>query len=485
MVDIIADYYDNVDSIPPRSTVSPGYLSKVISREVPEEPETFEDIKSDIDIKIMPGITHWQSGNFFGWFPSINSFPCMLGEMYCNMFSIVAFSWGSSPAATELEAIVMDSLGKLIGLNKRFMALNEDGTESNGGGVIQGSACEAQCVVMLAARERKISHLISQGMDIEDAEQLKGKFVAYGSDQTHSGTQKNAKVIGCRIRLVPSDKNCSLAKESLEAAVAEDRSLGLIPFYVCGTFGTTNTTAIDDITGIADVASSEDMWFHVDAAYAGSALVCPEIRPLAAGIERADSFDLNLHKWTPVNFDCSALWLADATYLTKALSIQREYLPRTKTETSFAKDYRDWQIPLSRRFRSLKVWFVLRMYGAKGIRKHVKAHIIQAKWLEQQLIADNRFEIIAPVVFGLVVFRIKPCALGSNVSTEEANIANTELVNRIHEDNRVFLLGTHVKGLSVLRAAIGATFDTQKNVKLLLQVIKELTTSIIKDKAVR
>ncbi|KAJ2403313.1 hypothetical protein GGI23_000018 [Coemansia sp. RSA 2559] len=479
MVDIIADYYDTVDSIPPKSTVSPGYLSKLLSREVPEDPDTFEDIKSDIDTKIMPGITHWQSGNFFGWFPSINSFPCMLGEMYINMFSIVAFSWVSSPAATELETIVMDSLGKLIGLDKRFMSLNEDGTESKGGGVIQGSACEAQCVVMLAAQERKIAHLVLQGMDIEEAQQMKTKFVAYGSDQTHLGTQKNARIIGCKIHPIPSDENCRLTKDALEAAVAEDISSGLIPFYVCGTFGTTNTAAIDDIPGIADIASSEDMWFHIDASYAGAALACPEFRPLAAGIERADSFDFNPHKWLLNNFDCSALWLADATHLTNALSIQREYLPRTKAGTSYAKDYRDWQIPLSRRFRSLKLWFVLRMYGAKGIRELISAHVKQAKWLEQQLVSDGRFEITAPVVFGLVVFRIKPQALGDNASTEVANAANVELVKRIHEDNRVFLVGTHVKGIDVLRAAIGSAFGTQENVKLLLQVVQELATSII------
>ncbi|KAJ2536439.1 hypothetical protein EV175_006807, partial [Coemansia sp. RSA 1933] len=219
MIDIIADYYDNVDNIPPMSTVKPGYLSKLVSREVPEDPESFEDVKSDIDTKIMPGLTQWQSGNFFGWFPSTNSFPCMIGEMYSNMFSIVAFSWASSPAAAELETIVMDSLGKLIGLDDRFLSVNEDGTEAKGGGVIQGSACEAQCVAMIGAQERKLMHLVSQGMDTEEAQEMRTKFVAYGFDQTHLGTQKNARIIGCRIHLVASDEHCRLTKGALEAAI--------------------------------------------------------------------------------------------------------------------------------------------------------------------------------------------------------------------------------------------------------------------------
>ncbi|KAJ1718761.1 hypothetical protein LPJ61_006486, partial [Coemansia biformis] len=220
------------------------------------------------------------------------------------------------------------------------------------------------------------------------------------------------------------------------------------------------------------------LWFHVDAAYAGAALVCPEFRPLARGSERADSFNFNPHKMMLTNSDCSALWVADSTHLVSALSIHREYLPRVKDSTSFAKDYRDWQIPLGRRFRALKLWFVMRMYGASGIRAHIRQRVEWAKWLETQLKADGRFEIVTPVVFGLVVFRIPPSALPAGTESA-ANRANTELVKRMTADGRVYLLGTSLKGMNVLRPAIGSTQGTQANMDLLLEVIKEFATAVV------
>ncbi|KAJ2512023.1 hypothetical protein H4217_007093 [Coemansia sp. RSA 1939] len=479
MVDIIADYYESLGQQPPKSAVSPGYLYKLIPHEAPDEPEAFEAIRDDIESKIMPGMTHWQSGNFFGWYPSNFSFPGMLGDMYSSMFNIVGFNWICSPAATELETIVMDWLAKLIGLDARYLSINEDGSEGTGGGVIQGSASEAQITVMIAARERMKVHLLSRGTSAEEAEQMQSKFVAYVSDQTHSAAQKGARITGCKTHILSSDSEFRLTEKTLNAAVTEDRAAGLIPFFVCGTFGTTNTAAIDDLPGIAKVAAAENMWFHVDAAYAGSALTCPEFRPLSNGIEYADSFNFNPHKWMLTNFDCSALWVADSTHLVNSLSIHREYLPRVKGDVSFVKDYRDWQLPLGRRFRALKLWFVMRMYGGSGIRKHIRTHVEQAKWLEQQLLSDGRFEIVTPVVFGLVVFRIKPHAVGENVCADDANAANVALVRRIHEDNRIFLVGTRLKGCDVVRVAIGSTFGTMANVELAVQVICELTARIL------
>ncbi|KAJ1668317.1 hypothetical protein IW140_000379 [Coemansia sp. RSA 1813] len=481
MIDTIADYYETLDQRPPKSAVGPGYLYKLIPHEAPEDPETFEAIQDDIESKIMPGMTHWQSGNFFGWYPSNSSFPGMLGDMYSSMFNIVGFNWICSPAATELETVVMDWLGKLIGLDKRFLSIKEDGTEGIGGGVIQGSASEAQIVTMIAARERMTAHLLSQGVSAEEVEQLQSKFVAYVSDQTHSATQKGAKIIGCKTHVISADSNFRLTKKALDAAVTKDRDAGFVPFFVCGTFGTTNTAAIDDLSGIAEAAAVENMWFHVDAAYAGSALTCPEFRPLAEGIERADSFNFNPHKWMLTNFDCSALWVVDSTHLVNALGIHREYLPRVKGDTSFVKDYRDWQLPLGRRFRALKLWFVMRMYGASGIRQHIRSHVNHAKWLEEQLLADGRFEIMAPVVFGLVVFCIKPQVLGEHSCTDEVNATNVALVKEIQEDNRVFLVGTKLKGCDVVRVAIGSTFSTKANIELLVQVIKEFTSKVTAD----
>ncbi|KAJ2547189.1 hypothetical protein EV175_005318 [Coemansia sp. RSA 1933] len=396
------------------------------------------------------------------------------------MFNIVGFNWICSPAATELETVVLDWLGKLIGLDKRFLSIKEDGTEGIGGGVIQGSASEAQIVAMIAARERMTAHLLSQkGVSAEEAEQLQSKYVAYVTDQTHSATQKGARIIGCKTHVIDADSYFRMTKEALDAAVAKDKDAGLVPFFVCGTFGTTNTAAIDDLPGIAEIAYAEHMWFHVDGAYAGSALTCPEFRPLSEGIERADSFNFNPHKWMLTNFDCSALWVADSTHLVNALSIHREYLPRVKGDTNFVKDYRDWQLPLGRRFRAMKLWFVMRMYGASGIRQHIRSHVDQTKWLEKQLLEDGRFDIVTPVVFGLVVFRIKQQALGADACADDVNAANVALVKRIQEDNRVFLVGTKLNGCDVVRAAIGSTFGTQANIEQLFNVISELTSKIL------
>ncbi|KAJ2718686.1 hypothetical protein GGI07_005640 [Coemansia sp. Benny D115] len=479
VIDAIADYYENLDQLPPMSSVKPGYLYKLMPHEAPEKPESFDDIQRDIQSKIMPGMTHWQSGNFFGWFPSNSSFPAMLGDMYSNMFNVIGFNWICSPAATELETVVMDWLAKLIGLDKRFIAIKDDGTEGEGGGVIQGSASEAHIVAMLAAREMALVRIrAKENIDEEEANALRHNFVAYFSDQTHSSGQKAANVVGCKTRCIRTGDDFRLTKEPLIAAIKQDMGAGLIPFFVCGTFGTTNTTAIDDLPGIADVAAAHNLWYHVDAAYAGAALTCPEFRPLASGIERADSFNFNTHKWMLTNFDCSALWVADSTHLVNALSIHREYLPRVKGDTDFVKDYRDWQMPLGRRFRALKLWFVMRMYGASGIRTHIRNHVEQAKWLEQQLIKDGRFEIKAPVVFGLVVFGIKASALASNCARIEdvqalQDRVNANLAKFVNADGRVFLVGTKLHDHDAVRAAIGSAYGKQENVDLLLQVIKE------------
>ncbi|KAJ1822299.1 hypothetical protein LPJ56_000890 [Coemansia sp. RSA 2599] len=466
VVDDICDYYEALDDFPPMSQVKPGYLYKLIPHEPPVEPESFDAVKSDFQSKIMPGITHWQSGNFFAWFPSSGSFPSIIGDMYSNMLNIVGFNWICSPAVTELETMMTDWLGKILGLGQQFLAIQKDGSEGQGGGSIQGSASEA--IVM------------SQ----DDIDAVRPRLVAYYSDQTHSSGQKGANIIGCRTHVIPSDNDCRLTSEALHLAVAADRANGLVPFFVCGSFGTTNTTAIDDLPGIAEVARTEGLWYHVDAAYSGSALACPEFRPLAAGSESADSFNFNTHKWMLISFECSVMWVSDSTHLVNALSIEREYLPQVKqNKTTFVKDYRNWQLPLGRRFCALKLWFMMRMYGVSGIQANIRQHVKEAKWLEEQLLANGRFEVMAPVRFGLVVFRIKPSAITNDpaVAVKECivNKTNVDLVKAIHNDNRVFLIGTMVKGKSVLRVAIGSTLGTHQNTELLLEVVQQLTTEIL------
>ncbi|KAJ2357711.1 hypothetical protein GGF43_001295 [Coemansia sp. RSA 2618] len=479
-VDIIADYYQNVDALPPKPSVEPGYLYNLIPHAMPEAPESFDSIIHDMNTKITPGMMHWQSGNFFGWFPSCSSFPSIIGEMFNSMYSVIGFNWVCSPAATELEIVVMDWLGKLVGLDSRFLSPSPENPEGRGGGVIQGSASEAMVVAMIAAREMALDHLRSQGVPECEINMRKHKLIAYASDQTHSAAEKASKIIGVEVHIVPTNDEFQLTKHALRQQIDEDKQRGLRPFFVCGTFGTTNTTAIDELPGLATVAEAENMWLHIDAAYAGSALACPEFRPLARGIERAHSFNFNLNKWMLTNFDCSALWVADSTHLVNALCIHREYLPRDEG-IYYARNMRDWQLPLSRRFRALKVWFVLRMYGASGIRAHIRDQVSLARWLETQLIADGRFEIVAPVVFGLVVFRLSPRVLPSSSVEDDCQInqANEELHNYIVGSGRVFLVSTLIKNKCALRAAVGSVFATQKNVELLVNVIRESATAVM------
>ncbi|KAJ2848666.1 hypothetical protein IWW36_003161 [Coemansia brasiliensis] len=478
-VDIIADYYQSVDNHPPVASVNPGYLQKLIPREMPQTPDSYDDIIADMQSKISPGITHWQSGNFFAWFPGCSSYPSIIGEMFSSMYSVIGFNWLCSPAATELEVAVMDWLGKLLGLDNRFLSIDEHGRKNRGGGIIQGSASEALLLAMIAARERKIQEICSQdNISYHEAISKQYLFVAYVSDQTHSCAEKAANILGVQIRIIPSDNNFRLTKDALVAQISQDKRSYHYPFFVCGTFGTTNTTSIDDLPGLADVAEVEHMWLHIDAAYAGAALACPEFRELAQGIERAHSFDFNLNKWMLVNLDCSAMWIFDSKFLTKALSAGRNILYRDslEKENPAVRNMHNWQIPFSRRFRALKIWFTLRVYGVVGIQTHIRNQVNMAQWLKTQLILDGRFEIVAPVVFGLVVFRLNEKAASAFGSID---LANSCLYQLIQQDGRVFIVSTMVNNRLALRAAIGSVFSTMENVKLLFDVITESATDAI------
>ncbi|KAJ2632848.1 hypothetical protein H4R22_000947 [Coemansia sp. RSA 1290] len=479
VVDTVADYYDDVNDLKPFPDVEPGFLFKLLPQEAPFLPESFEAIQEDIETKIMPGMTNWQSGNFYAWFSSSSSFPAMLGEYYSLMFNVIGFSWLGSPAAAELEIIVMDWLAKLLGLDKRYLSLNADGTMSKGGGSIQTTASESLVSCMVAGREMALDRLRKGGMSEDELDQHRHKMVAYVSDQTHCSGEKAANILGCKVHTVQTDGLFRLTKQALNKAILEDKSKGLIPFFVCGSFGTTNTNAIDDLSGIADVVEAEHLWYHVDAAYAGAALVCPEFRSLAQGIERADSLSINPHKWLLTNFDCSALWVADSTYLEKGMCIKREYLPRNEG-SRVMREFSDWQIPLGKRFRALKLWFVMRMYGVSGICSHIRGHVEQAKWLERQLIENGNFEIMAPVVFGLVVFRINPGVLNLQGNVDLINRVNIEFIQRINSEGKVFIMNSLLNGQVALRAPIGAVHGSQKNTELLFCILVKHLNALIK-----
>jgi aromatic-L-amino-acid decarboxylase len=369
MVDFMCDYYEGLEQKNVLSTVQPGYLSKLLPDSAPEEGEPWENIMKDIKSYIMPGVTHWQHPSFFAFFPSNSSPPGLLGEMLSGMFNVVGFNWICSPACTELETIVLDWMAKALALPDAFLS------HGKGGGVIQGTASEAAIVTLLAAKTKMLKRYASTDM-LKDGEILAkyvSKMTVYFSDQAHSSIKKACHVVGIpehNMRIIKSNGNMAMDVDLLTETLKIDKEKGLIPFYVVGTIGTTSSTAIDPLQAI--VEAKGDMWFHIDAALAGPALLCEEYREKWLSSTEFDSFTMNAHKWMLTNFDCSLLWTRNRSDLIDALTITPEYLRNKASESGLVIDYRDWQLPLGRRFRSLKLWFVIRTYGLSGLKKYIR-----------------------------------------------------------------------------------------------------------------
>lgn len=389
MVDYICKYMETLNERRVTPCVEPGYLKTLMPHEAPEVGESWEDIMSDVESKIMPGVTHWQHPRFHAYFPSGNSYPSILGDMLSDGIGCIGFSWASSPACTELETIVMDWLGKAIGLPDDFLALKKG---SKGGGVIQTSASECILVSLLAARAQALKRLKQQHPFVEEGHLL-SKLMAYCSKEAHSCVEKAAMISFVKLRILEPDEQCSLRSETVLKAMEEDEQQGLIPFFVSLTLGTTGSCSFDALDEIGSEVKKlyTDVWIHVDAAYAGNSFICPELKYLLKGIEYADSFNTNPNKWLLVNFDCSTLWVRDRIRLTSALVVDPLYLKHGYSETAI--DYRHWGVPLSRRFRSLKIWFVLRTYGISGLQNYIRHHIKLAKLFEQLVLKDKRFEV--------------------------------------------------------------------------------------------
>jgi len=455
VVDWIADYYEGLPTREPvLSQVSPGSIMAQLPRECPEEGEAWDAVMSDLDAIIMPGVTHWQHPSFFGYFPATSSFPGMLGDMLSGALNVIGFNWLASPAATELEQSVLDWLAQLIGLPDAFLSRS-----GKGGGVIQGTASEAALVALLAARARITGAPPASPGAQADAGSPgdEWRLVAYASDQAHSCVRKACMVAGVRhfraVHTRAEDHHCMRA-DDLAAAVKEDLERGLIPAFVCASLGTTSSAAVDDIAGLARVAQEHGMWLHVDAAYAGAAMVLPEMRHHMKGVELADSFDFNPHKWLLTNFDCSALFVRDAQPLVRALTLTPAFLQNGATESGLVVDYKDWQVPLGRRFRALKLWAVLRTYGARGLRDFIRSHVSLAREFESWVQADARFEVAAPVHFSLVCFRL----VGAG------DDANSQLLDRINATGKMYLTHTVLNGKYTLRMAIGGSATRREDV---------------------
>ncbi|GMH02544.1 hypothetical protein Nepgr_004383 [Nepenthes gracilis] len=450
MVDFVADYYKTIENFPVLSQVQPGYLCKLIPDSAPVHPESLEDVLDDVREKILPGVTHWQSPEYFAYFPSNSSTAGFLGEMLSAGINIVGFSWVTSPAATELEMIVLDWLAKILKLPEDFLSLK------CGGGVIQGTASEAALVVLLAARDKVLRKVGNDSLR---------KLVVYASDQAHSCIQKACQIAGiypknCRMVKTDPSTNYALSPDVLSEAISEDVAAGLIPVLLCATVGTTSSATVDPLLPLGKIAKSNRMWFHVDAAYAGSACICPEYRQYIDGVEEADSFTMNAHKWLLTNFDCSALWVKDRSALTQSLSTDPEFLKNKASETKMVVDYKDWQIPLGRRFRSLKLWIILRLYGQEGLQSYIRNHIMLAKQFEDLVHQDARFEVVAPRNFSLVCFRLVP----PNDDENYGNKLNRSLLEAVNSTGKIFISHTVLSNKYVLCFAVGAPLTEERHI---------------------
>ncbi|KAI3696601.1 hypothetical protein L6452_29005 [Arctium lappa] len=464
VVDFLADYYSNIEKYTVCSQVEPGFLTETMPDSPPFQPQPLESILQDVQEHIIPGITHWQSPAFFAYFQSNGSTTNFLAEMLLTGFNTVGFSWLASPAATELKIVVMEWLLKLLQLPKSFSF------SSDGGGVIHGSTCESFICTLVAARQKKLNEIETQNL------------VVYCSDQTHFSLQKSTQIVGIspdNVRAIPTTKsmNFQLCPDALLMAIEDDVRAGLVPFYLCLTVGTTPTTAVDPIGVLCEVAKKFNMWCHVDATYAGSACICPEFRHFLDGIEGANSFSFNPHKWLLTSLDCCCLWVKDRSEFTKGLATDPELLKNKASESKQVVDYKDWQIALSRRFRTMKLWMVMKSYGVSGLREFIRRHVKMAKYFETLLLRDKRFEVVVPRNFATVCFRIAP--LGESSDEEDVNRLTKRLLESVNGTGKVYVTHAVVENIYVIRVAIGATLIEEKHVNMLWDMVQKHANALL------
>jgi aromatic-L-amino-acid decarboxylase len=460
VIDWIADYYERVESLPVLSQVQPGEIRAQLPPQPPVHGEPFEALLRDVQEIILPGLTHWQSPNFFAFFPANVSGPSILGDLLASGLGVQGMIWATSPACTELETHVLDWLVDMLGLPEKFKS------SASGGGVIQDTASSAALCALLAARERATNYKSNEyGPG--------GRLIAYTSTQAHSSVEKAVKIAGMgrrNLRLVEVDETFAMRPDDLARQIRQDHKAGFIPCFVCATVGTTSSNAIDPLSEIGPLCRKEGVWLHVDAAMSGTAALCPEFRHLQAGLEYADSYCFNPHKWMFTNFDCDCFFVADRAALIQTLSILPEYLRNPATESGAVIDYRDWHVPLGRRFRALKLWFVIRHYGVEGLRYLVRRHVELAQQFAAWVQADPRFELAAPAPLNLVCFR-----------HTGGDALNQQLLDRLNQSGDLYLSHTRLNERLTLRFCVGQTHTQARHVERawqrIRQVAEELTTA--------
>jgi len=449
-VDWVTDYLEDVEKFPVMARVKPGEIREKLPDEPPQEGEPMERLFEDFKGIILPGITHWQHPCWFAYFPANNSPPSILAELLTAGIGAQCMIWQTSPAAAELEEVVMEWLRSMLGLPEGMQ------------GCIQDTASTSTLVALLSARER--------ATNFESNEKgLKVPLTVYASEEAHSSVEKDVKIAGYgreNLRYIPTDENFAMIPSELDKAIAADKAKGMKPACVIATIGTTSSTAIDPLGPIGEICAKHGVWLHVDAAFAGTAAVLPEKRDMLKGAQYMDSFVFNPHKWMLTNFDCSAYFVKDPGALIRTFEIHPEYL-KTGVDAK-VKNFRDWGIQLGRRFRALKLWFVLRSYGVEGIQEFVRKQISMAQMFKKWVEAHENFELLAPVPFSLVCFRYN-----DGRGEEELNQINEKLLNEVNNTAEVFLTHTSLRGKYTLRMAIGQRTTQERHVKKAWDIIVE------------
>jgi aromatic-L-amino-acid/L-tryptophan decarboxylase len=443
-LDWIAEYLERAPELPVLAQVKPGEILSRLPQRPPRTGQPFENLLQELDRSILPGVTHWQSPNFFAYFPANSSPPSVLGDLLSAGLGVQGMLWATSPACTELEIRVLDWLIEMLALPEQFRS------SGAGGGVIQDSASSANLCAVLAGRERATKFASNE----EGCDQ---RLAAYTSTQAHSSIEKAIKIVGIgrkNLRLIEVDENFAMRPDALARAIEQDKAAGRLPCFVGATMGTTSTMAFDPLPEIGAICREHNVWLHVDAAMAGTAALCPEFRWIHRGLELADSYCFDAHKWMFTNFDCTCFYVTDRKALTESLAITPEYLRNAASSTGSVVDFRDWHVPLGRRFRALKLWCVICSYGVEGLQALVRRHVELAQQFAAWVKADDRFEILAPGTLNLVCFRLK---------SDDA--ANERLLQQLNASGKLYMSHTKLHGRYVLRFCVGQTYTQEEHVR--------------------
>ncbi len=452
-VDWVASYWERVGTLPVQSPTEPGDTVGALPNSPPAQGEDLDAVLADLDDVVVPGLTHWQHPSFFAFFPANTSGPGVLADIISSGIGVNGMNWSTSPACTEVEMVMLDWFVQLLGLPDHFLHAHD----GPGGGVLQDSASSSTLCTILAARNR-----VTPGGDLS-------ALRAYASDQAHSSIVKGARVAGLaddQVRSIPSDAAFGMDPAALAEAIDADRRAGLVPFWCCATVGTTSSMGVDPVVEVARICREADVWCHVDAAMAGSAAVCAELRWVTDGADVVDSWSFNPHKWLFTTFDCSCLWLADAQPLVDALSITPAYLRNEASEAGAVVDFRDWQIPLGRRFRALKPWMVMRHYGAEGLARHVREHVRLGRLLADRVLDDERFEFAAPPALNLVCVRL---------TGDDTDARTAALADAVNASGQALVTPTVLDGRPAIRLCVGQTWTTEEHVDALWELLTSMT----------